>query len=744
MTQLDLLSFRPSVQADDPPSTDADLIEALSAMCGRDGDMAREENGIGFNKLDTGVMHDIYLFFRSRGYLTYKQQALVRKTLRKYKGQIVQILGEERATRLLTDTARSDPPTGAAAHAAHARASRVAGTITLTAEGTVEIKFDYDRQLVDTVKALPMRWYNSPTKSWFVPESQLTAVVQAFPQFTLNEAAQAALKTPADNPEGVIGEIDLVGQSVTIRFPYDEDLIDRAHDIPGAHWDAALRCWTAPSSEFETALDRFPEFSLGSRAAQRAAKIAQEREAAADRQRVLEADSERRLAALRAATGNLTAPLPGGIILFQHQREGVEWLIRTRRNILADDMGLGKTLQALVAARAFEDCEIVVICPVTLQDNWRAEARIAGVPLSIYSNSAQKIPPPPNWNYIVIADEAHAFQNWDSQRTQKFMTLAQDDRCQAVFMLTGTPIKNGRPANLFPLLRAAGHPIATNRSKFERHFCAAHNNGYGWNTMGAAHLEELRDKTKTMLLRRTKAECLDLPDKIRVLRDAEVSRDAFRAYEAKLKELQERYEQRKRDGVIIGGNEAMVMLGHLRQAASIAKVETSLELAQEALEEGRQVVLFVTFKETARLLSEALGNCPILSGDTSQQDRQPMVKAFQTGEHKVLVCLFGAGGVGITLHKADIVILVDRPWTPGDAVQAEDRLHRIGQKSVVTAVWVQAFEVDEQIDALLLDKQKNIDLVLAGKDTGQLGVDAVAQSAHDIALQVLPRLLGKV
>jgi SNF2 family DNA or RNA helicase len=80
-----------------------------------------------------------------------------------------------------------------------------------------------------------------------------------------------------------------------------------------------------------------------------------------------------------------------------------------------------------------------------------------------------------------------------------------------------------------------------------------------------------------------------------------------------------------------------------------------------------------------------------------------------------MVCTLGAGNVGITLTAGRCVILVDRPWTPGDAIQAEKRCHRIGTTGTILSVWLQANGADEAIDALLQEKHEKIELVLAGK-----------------------------
>lgn len=93
-----------------------------------------------------------------------------------------------------------------------------------------------------------------------------------------------------------------------------------------------------------------------------------------------------------------------------------------------------------------------------------------------------------------------------------------------------------------------------------------------------------------------------------------------------------------------------------------------------------------------------------------------MVDNFQNGISPVFCCTFGAGGVGLTLTAAHTVILLDRPWTPGEASQAEDRVRRIGQTKPVTSIWMSAFDLDKQIDSLIEQKKQTAAAVL-GDDT---------------------------
>lgn len=114
----------------------------------------------------------------------------------------------------------------------------------------------------------------------------------------------------------------------------------------------------------------------------------------------------------------------------------------------------------------------------------------------------------------------------------------------------------------------------------------------------------------------------------------------------------------------------------------------AIKYTAELLEQGQAVVIFTEYLESAKALYTALSEispCELLTGETKQEERQAIVDRFQAGISKVFIGTIKAGGVGLTLTAANQVILIDRPWTPGDAEQAEDRCYRIGQNNTVNA-----------------------------------------------------------
>lgn len=220
------------------------------------------------------------------------------------------------------------------------------------------------------------------------------------------------------------------------------------------------------------------------------------------------------------------------------------------------------------------------------------------------------------------------------------------------------------------------------------------------------------------------------------MRAADLSTEAQREYNRALKEMRDEYKRRIAEGEISSEGEALVMLTHLRRAGSIAKAETAIELAEEILESGQSVVLFTEFVESAQAIKAAFASygAELLTGDVTGKEadsetskRQAMVDRFQSGKSKVFVSTIRAGGVGITLTASSNVILVDRPWTPGDAEQAEDRCYRIGQTEMVNVQWIQCGEIDAKVDAILLEKSERIELVLEGDRKTMRGTKSVAQ-----------------
>ena len=287
------------------------------------------------------------------------------------------------------------------------------------------------------------------------------------------------------------------------------------------------------------------------------------------------------------------------------------------------------------------------------------------------------------------------------------------------------------------------HPLAADPWEFQKYYCNAHHKAIGtksiWDNTGAAHLDELSKKTEDVILRRKKAECLDLPPKLRSLIPILLEGEASKNYRQEIDRHISEYREREKRGEVKEGAEALVTINALRKVGSLYKVPAAIESAAELLEQGQAVVIFTEYLESAKALYTALSQIApseLLTGETKQEDRQAIVDRFQAGTSKIFIGTIKAGGVGLTLTAANQVILVDRPWTPGDADQAEDRCYRIGQNNTVNAYWIQLSMIDEAIDTLLAEKRDRIELVLKGKRKTLRGLSKPSELAKEL-LEIL-------
>jgi hypothetical protein len=223
------------------------------------------------------------------------------------------------------------------------------------------------------------------------------------------------------------------------------------------------------------------------------------------------------------------------------------------------------------------------------------------------------------------------------------------------------------------------------------------------------------------------------------LREVEVTSQRRGDYKRVYNEVFNRYRERVELGIIgtddegTPDGEALAMLSALRQAASLCKIDTALEIANEVLEQGQGVVLFAEFVETAKILAEQL-RVPAYTGARTKDERWQIVQDFQAGKTKAFVATGAAGGIGLNLTAGSTVIMVDRPLTPGDAEQQEDRLHRIGQHWPVTSIWLQAFAIDHAIDRILQEKAGRIHEFHTGqpKENDTVTVSKRALSARNL------------
>lgn len=311
-------------------------------------------------------------------------------------------------------------------------------------------------------------------------------------------------------------------------------------------------------------------------------------------------------------------------------------------------------------------------------------------------------------------------------------------------------MKNGKPANLFPLLKATRHPFGVDQKKYEFFFCNGQRRLRGrkevWDASGSSNLKELSAHTQSHIFRMTKEECLsnELPPRRREIKKLPIAPRHELKYNQALKEFGQSYSILQTMQQIGGDSEnddTLVLINRLRQISSTAKIDGVVQLANSILVDESSIVIFTSFVEVAKEIQKKLEDMnwtgEVLTGETPAKKRQAMVDRFQSCLSPAFVCTYGAGGVGLTLTAACTVILVDRPYTPGDVVQAEDRVRRIGQKRPVRSIWIQSFLIDENIDDMLDHKEVNSSTVVDGKDYGAQNRSAPKLNTRELVKSVL-------
>ena len=422
-----------------------------------------------------------------------------------------------------------------------------------------------------------------------------------------------------------------------------------------------------------------------------------------------------------------------------HQKEAIEKLLANDRFILADDMGLGKTTSTVIASLESGAKKVLIVCPASLKINWKRE-------IENYSEDYVLIVEGKKWgstfkyyiiNYdilknfhttensedseayqiilkegfdLAIVDEAHYISNSQAQRTKLLNDILA--KIPKVWLLTGTPMTS-RPINYYNLLKIVNSPLTLNWKSYVMRYCKGYQFRVGgrkiWNTSGASNLEELREQTKAVVLRRLKTDVLDLPEKIISPIWLEL-KNSF--YDDELTEFLRISEENKdKESITVTLNRLM----KLRQLIAIEKVEHTCELIDKVLEQGKKVIVFTNFTMSLDMLHEKYKKkSVVLDGRMSKIARQESVDRFQN-EDKVRIFIgnIKAAGVGITLTAADTVIMNDLSFVPADHSQAEDRAYRYGQKNSVL-VYYPVFEntIEMTVYNILQKKKDIIDQVM--------------------------------
>ena len=452
-------------------------------------------------------------------------------------------------------------------------------------------------------------------------------------------------------------------------------------------------------------------------------------------------------------------------ILRGYQKEGFCWIKTLKHNqfggILADDMGLGKTLQVISflwsefqESVPGENRRALVVTPASLVFNWMNEIeRFApGLPATVVTGDAKErkaliknagerevlitsydllkrdLKAYQKLDFAVqIIDEAQYIKNHGTQAAKAVKEIRSEFR----LALTGTPVEN-RLSELWSIFDFLMPGFLYSYEKFRKEIelpAVQYSNSDA--------MERLQKMIRPFVLRRLKRDVLkDLPDKL--------EKDMFSLLESEQKELYEAHTERLR--LMLGMQsdaefrtsklQILAEITRLRQICcypglvyegykgNSSKLEMCMELVQNAVNGGHKILLFSQFTTMLDVLAVRLKKAKVsfymLTGATSKEKRAQMVQAFNEDDTSVFCISLKAGGTGLNLTAADIVIHYDPWWNLAVQNQATDRAHRIGQKNVVSVYRLFMKDtIEERIRALQEMKRELADEILSGEGIGQ-------------------------
>ncbi len=452
-------------------------------------------------------------------------------------------------------------------------------------------------------------------------------------------------------------------------------------------------------------------------------------------------------------------------ILRGYQKEGFCWIKTLKHNqfggILADDMGLGKTLQVIAflwsefqESAPGENRRALVVTPASLVFNWMNEIeRFApGLPATVVTGDAKErkalvknagerevlitsydllkrdLKAYQKLNFAVqVIDEAQYIKNHGTQAAKAVKEIRSEFR----LALTGTPVEN-RLSELWSIFDFLMPGFLYSYEKFRKEIelpAVQYSNSDA--------MERLQKMIRPFVLRRLKRDVLkDLPDKL--------EKDMFSPLESEQKELYEAHTERLR--LMLGmqsdsefRNSKLQILAEITRLRQIccypgliyegykgnsSKLEMCMELVRNAVNGGHKILLFSQFTTMLDVLTERLKKERIsfymLTGATSKEKRARLVKAFNEDDTSVFCISLKAGGTGLNLTAADIVIHYDPWWNLAVQNQATDRAHRIGQQNVVSVYRLFMKDtIEERIRALQEMKRELADEILSGEGIGQ-------------------------
>uniref|UniRef100_A0A8C4HQK8 SWI/SNF-related matrix-associated actin-dependent regulator of chromatin subfamily A-like protein 1 n=1 Tax=Dicentrarchus labrax TaxID=13489 RepID=A0A8C4HQK8_DICLA len=630
------------------------------------------------------------------------------------------------------------------------------------AEDRFRVEVGYHAELIAVFKSIPSKNYDPATKTWnfsledyqqLMEEAAAIASVSLRPLEGMDAVDVAAATSRArdgaalgallrlcngwQKPGAILqGQCILVSQTkFEVDIGYHVDVIAAFKQMPTKSYDMKTRKWSFSLEDYKRLMDLLSGIAaVEVEPLPRA--IVQAFSARFD------GTEARSLDVPEADLSSIDPSLTRSLMPFQ--KEGVNFAVSTQgRLLLADDMGLGKTVQAIcIAAYYRNEWPLLVVAPSSVRFTWaeafrrwlpsvspdsinvvvKAKDNLRSGLVNIISydllSRMDKQQPGNSFN-VLIMDESHFLKNMKTARCKAAMPLLK--AAKRVILLSGTPAMS-RPAELYTQILAVRPTLFPRFHEFGMRYCDAKQMTWGWDYSGSSNLGELKLLLEeSLMLRRLKSDVLSqLPAK---QRKKPQCKSQMPRKNTRVKEFEKKEEKEA----------LLVFYNHTAEA----KLQAIMEYITDMLEGGREKFLvFAHHKLVLDHITTELGKKNIsyirIDGATPSAERQQLCDKFQyTTKTCVAVLSITAANMGLTLHSADLVVFAELFWNPGVLIQAEDRVHRIGQTSNVNIHYLVAKgSADDHLWYVPMIQEKMNVLEQVGLSESNLSDKAVSASFH--------------
>lgn len=431
-----------------------------------------------------------------------------------------------------------------------------------------------------------------------------------------------------------------------------------------------------------------------------------------------------------------------------YQIFGAKYILHQKKVLLGDEMGLGKTIQAIAAMAHIQvtqqkKCYFLIVCPASVLINWarelkkfsRIEAFIihgqtledsferwkdnGGAAITNYESMGKIVDRIDNHMSLsmLVIDEAHYMKNPDAKRTMYIRRL--DNESERILLMTGTPLENSvdEMCNLIDFVR----PDMTEQVKA---------------LANISHLPQFKESLAPVYIRRTRQQVLkELPEI---------------AQEQEWCSLTDTDKDTYKDAIVSGRFSDMRRVSFLQDdMTTSSKCMRLLELLDQAESEGRKVIIYSFFRETISKVSDLLGRrcIGVISGDTKMSTRQFLVdKLGEAPGGSALVSQIIAGGIGLNIQAASIVVFCEPQIKPSLESQAISRVYRMGQvRSVLVYRLLCPDTIDDEMMLILDEKQAEFDnyadeSVVAGAFDNIMDKEWITKAIEKERQKYLPQL----